>query len=266
MIGLYVDSGYWVPGYAEEDLVNFYLTLITSEHRIRPRFMQVVDALTISMVEDQALLDTLPLLHNIDRATGVQLDHLGEWIGFPRYVPISLPSIYFSWDVFGLGWDEAAWQGRFDASNGVARLTDDAYRTFLRAKIAANVWDGTLPGAYAVLALAFGADNHIVLSDNQDMSMTVTFTGHAFSDSLVLLLTSGLLPLKPSAVRINFYGVSVDDAKIFAWDSDGPRLGGWGSSWAREIYPPPPPVVARDFTWDGLARLGWSRGKWAVGI
>ena len=124
-----------------------YLALITSEHRHRPKFEAVVAGLAGPFVEMQAMLERMRTLHDIDTATGVHLDRAGEWIGRSRYVAIPLENVYFSWGVEGLGWNEGYWKGKYDPNRGMVRLSDDAYRTVLKAKIGANRWDGTIPGA-----------------------------------------------------------------------------------------------------------------------
>lgn len=123
-----------------------YLALITSEHRHRPKFEAVVAGLAGPFVEMQAMLERMRTLHDIDTATGVHLDRAGEWIGRSRYVAIPLENVYFSWGVEGLGWNEGYWKGKYDPDRGMVRLSDDAYRTVLKAKIGANRWVEPSPG------------------------------------------------------------------------------------------------------------------------
>ena len=155
-----------------------YLALITSEHRHRPKFEAVVAGLAGPFVEMQAMLERMRTLHDIDTATGVHLDRAGEWIGRSRYVAIPLENVYYSWGVEGLGWIEGYWKGKHDPDRGMVRLSDDAYRTVLKAKIGANRWDGTIPGAYEVWRTAFAdIGSVVVIQDNQDMSMLLGITG-----------------------------------------------------------------------------------------
>lgn len=216
--------------------MSIYTDLITSEHSDRPDFVATVDATTQAVVDIEAILALLPEKFDIDVATGVQLDAVGLWIGRTRRVATPLTGVYFTWGAPGPGWGDGVWQGQFDPDSGLVDLDDDSYRTLLKAKIAANSWDGTIPGAYAVWEGAFNDGSIIIIQDNQDMSMTVGIAGAQISAVIRSLLTGGYIPLKPSGVKINFYMISSNDGPIFAWGAQSAALDGWGiGSWAQEL-------------------------------
>jgi hypothetical protein len=127
----------------------------------------------------------------------------------------------------GLGWSNGYWQGPFDPSTGIESLDDSTYRTLLRAKIAANVWDGTLATMYAFFDYVFGVDT-IAIQDNQDMSMTLVYDALALNLVTKSLLTQGLFPLKPSGVRITYS--PINGAPIFSWGLNTPKFQGWGTA------------------------------------
>lgn len=219
---------------------NDYLNLITSEHRDKPKFIAMVTLGVSLSVQLQKLYDEMIARLDIDdvnQCVGIWLDYIGQWVGVSRNVRVPIPGVYFSWDdIDSKGWDYGSWYDGFGPS-GITSLPDDAYRTLIKAKIAANHWDGTVEGAYAVWATVF-PDINLLIQDNQDMTMIFALQG-AIIDSLTLaLLTGGYIPLKPEGVHVNFYAVPVDTNPIFSWDVESAFVDGWDiGSWAREVAP-----------------------------
>lgn len=215
-----------------------YPALVTSEHK-KPRFLALLDALVLPFVEIQDFLATFPFEFDVDHAVGVQLDAVGKWVGIGRYLNLPLTGIYFSWEESSTGWNEGMWKGRYDPESGLTRLEDDSYRQLIKARIAANHWDGTIPGAIAVWKAAFAdSGSEILIQDNQDMTMTVGVAGSYPDAVFKALLMGGYIPLKPEGVRVNWYAVTPDGGPLFAWDCDNVSLQGWGNGrWAEELKP-----------------------------
>jgi hypothetical protein len=201
----------------------------------------------------EELLHELRLAFDLDTAVGAQLDAVGVRVGRSRYVRMPI-NTYFSWDTEKLGWNEAYWRGKYDPASGMTRLPDDLYRLLLYGKVAANSWDGTIPGAYAVWEIAFaGRGGVLFIQDNQDMSMIVGIAGIVPDEGFIQLLLQGYIPLKPEGVRISWFALlpganggtdgggdgGADAAgPLFAWDCDSDALSGWQSgSWPRKLTP-----------------------------
>lgn len=219
--------------------LDTYLDLVTSLYRGKPRFIALCTALVQPLVDQQALLDAIRNGFDLDSAVGVQLDKVGEWVGRSRDLETPLEGVYFSWNTAGVGWQEGSWKGPYDPETGMVSLPDAAYRTLLRAKIAANAWDGTVPGAYEVWETLFaGTGSIVVIQDNQDMSMVVGLAG-TYPDAVTkALLTGGYVPLKPEGVRIKYYAVAPTGGPLFAWGCESEALNGWGvGSWPEIITP-----------------------------
>lgn len=215
-----------------------YQNLITSEHNDKPLYMAVIAALVQGLADIGNKQIEYTADFDLDLAVGVQLDAVGEWVGITRYLPTPLTGVYFSWDATALlGWDSGVWQGPFDPSTGLTTLPDDQYRLVLKAKIAANQWDGTVESAQAIWNLIFaGTGITVIMQDMQDMSIVVAFQGPPLSAVQQALLTGGYFPLKPSGVRIRFYGIPVDTGPLFAWDADSNYLKGWDTgAWVKEL-------------------------------
>ena len=123
------------------------------------------------------------------------------------------------------------WKGRYDPASGLSVLDDDNFRRLVKARIAANHWDGSVPEAYAVWRMAFPDTGSIlVIQDNQDMSMSVGIAGIRPDAVFRALLTGNYIPLKPEGVRINWYAVTPADGKLFAWDCESDGLAGWSDA------------------------------------
>lgn len=223
-----------------------YLNLIPSQHRQTPRYMATVQALLTPMLGVDALLRELRAAFDLDTAVGRQLDAVGVRVGRSRHLHTPLTGVYFSWNTEGVGWNEGLWKGRYDPESGLVTLPDDIYRMLLKAKVAANRWDGTIPDAYEAWEIAFADLGSIILiQDNQDMSMVVGIAGMRLTPVFEQLLLQGYVPLKPEGVRIRWYAVTPDGGPLFAWNCDSSALAGWsgndkqGGRWPIRLAPIP---------------------------
>lgn len=214
---------------------NIYLDLIPNWNRGKLKFSATIRALVEPLCQGQSFINHLSKDFDIDSAIGAQLDIVGQWVGRTRYIATLIPNVWFSFDVDGVGFDQGAWKGVYDLDGGMTRLDDDHYRILLKAKIAANQWDGTLPGAKAVLDPVFGDNSRAFIQDNMDMSITVGVSGKIPSAVTLALLAGGYIPLKPSGVRVNYLVVTADDTPMFGFDVEnefisGFDTGSWGAS------------------------------------
>lgn len=251
-----------------------YLDLVAAQHR-KPRFLALLAALTDPVREIQTLLASAAGTFDLDTALGVQLDATGAWIGRTRHLPVPLEGVFFSWsssdadadadaDDEARGWNDAPWRGKYDAATTMLRLPDAPFRTLLRAKVAANRWDGTIPDAYAAWDAAFaGTGGIILMQDNGDMSMTLALLGLEPDATTRALLTSGYLPLKPEGVRITGLVLPPPRKPEFGFDQydtsiKGVDEGYWRDGERREIDP----LFAWGCESDFLC--GWGRGVWGT--
>lgn len=207
--------------------MNAYTDLITSEHRQRPKFSAMVEAVTGCFVAGQQAAQALRECFDIDSAVGVQLDAIGLWVGLSRLVRSPL-AVYFSFDTPGLGFDEGSWKGPFDPDEGLVSLDDETYRLFLKARVAANHWDGTIEGWKSVMDFAFsGSGFTVFMQDHQDMSISIYVAGTPPPAIFKELLTGDYLPLRPAGVRINGYFVSSAPAPLFGFDIQNAYIAGF---------------------------------------
>ncbi|MBY4728348.1 MULTISPECIES: DUF2612 domain-containing protein [Burkholderia] len=216
-----------------------YTGLITSEHQPRPIFMAVVAAWLSPIVDQINVLGGMPALFDLDSAVGDQLDTLGEWIGLSRQVSTPLVGVYFAFDIFGLGFDQGAWKGPFDPDTGLVSLDDGTYRMALRAKIAANHWDGTPDAAGAILEMLAPPGTLVFIEDHCDMSITIGIAGKQPNALYAALLTKGFLSLKPEAVHVNYAFTSLDGSPVFGFDVDNEYVAGFDAgAWSTTSLTP----------------------------
>lgn len=241
---------------------NDYLALITAFHRGKPKFSATVQALVDAAAQIQAFTGGLPGQFDLDVAIGAQLDVVGLWVGESRFIGVPLQAVYFSFDIDGLGFDEGAWQGPFDPDSGLTRLDDESYRLLIRAKIAANQWDGTIPQAQQILDTLFaGTGTDVFIEDHQDMSMIIGVSGDIPDAVAQELILGGYLPLKPEGVRVD-YIITTARGPIFGFDVDNRFIGGFdhgawglpgpippldaGAVWFISVYGPEGTIVISD--------------------
>ena len=218
--------------------VDDYTGLITSEHNQKPKFMATVGALVQGYADLTNALQAMPGAFDLDAAIGVQLDAVGRWVGISRNIATPLTNVYFTLDSDGLGFDVGIWQGPYDPDTGLTSLDDATYRLLIRAKIAANHWDGTLSGSARVLDIIFppSSGTRIFIVDNGDMSIDIGISGAIPSLVFLALLFGGYIPIKPEGVRINNYIVTTEyGSPVFGFDTDSAYVGGfdvgaWGTS------------------------------------
>ena len=218
--------------------VEEYLNLITSAYRKKPKFEAMVSDYRSVPARVNCLLGFVITIFDLDVEVGEEIVIIGLWVGISRNVNIPTTGIYFSWDGVDptVGWDYGTWQGNLPTST-ITELPDDAYRTLIKAKIAANRWDGTTTNAYVIWDALF-PDLNILIQDNQNMSYAMIFFGGIISSLTVALITGGYIPLKPEGVRISGYYIPVDDGPVFGWDIDTDYMQGWDQgSWAQFYFP-----------------------------
>jgi hypothetical protein len=180
-----------------------YLSKIPSQHRQQPKFLAIVSLFVQPFIDNQNLWAQIPAYFNLNTArqcawpeTNFVFDWIGKWVGIAR--------------------------------NG---LTDAEYAVILKLQIALNHWDGTTPGIYAIWNTVFGDAVSLLVQDNQDMTMFVTYvTLPAIFNSVVLaLLISGQFDLRrPGVKMLGHFQPSVAGHPVFGLDVENDSISGIG--------------------------------------
>ena len=148
----------------------------------------LLEALYNRFADSDAIMDDLASMRDLDTATGVWLDILGEIIGIPRPVKDEDPANIFT--VRNPAWFNDPNKGVFDggaltggylqSATGLGVPTgdlmeDEPYRDLIRAKAAANNAIGTFVDIYNMILNAFGVDATVTSPGVGQIS--VTFDG-----------------------------------------------------------------------------------------
>lgn len=214
-----------------------YTDLITNYHATRPLFVDHIDLSTRPLINVSAAMAGLVTAFDIDRAAGVQLDQLGEWIGRTRIVSQPISGVYFCWDTESLGYDQGIWQGPYDPDAGFTSLSDDVYRIVLKTKIAINNWDGRNDSLPPILDSATaGSGLKMQIVDNQDMTISVwVFPQTDIADvslELIAAIKQGYLTVKAAGVwagnaEIPSVETPSEGSKFFGFDMNNDYITGF---------------------------------------
>lgn len=206
-----------------------FLALVTSEHNKRPNFMAMVRAVVQPFADNMVTVGSFTGLFDLDVAVGEQLDMIGEWVGVTRNIAVPLDGVYFTIGDANLGFGSGAWFTTFDPISGLVVLSDSEYRTLIRARIARNQWDGTIPGAYAIWAIVFeGTGLDIIIIDQENMHMTLALLGTDIDAVTLALFRGGYLSLKPEGVAVTYITPTVPGAPYFGFGIDNEFVAGFG--------------------------------------
>jgi hypothetical protein len=220
--------------YSADDLKSYYSDLLLYQYADKPKAID-----TIKTLVDCAVIDVLPMYVNdafdIDTAEGNQLDIIGEYIGFNRYIPNQIPRPYYNFDDYtGSPIDLVGYRDYIDqninadsvyylyifSNTSFNRLDDTEYRPLLKLKSILNRVSNTY---YEINTLLFDFfQNNVICCDQTDMTMSY-FVLTSASRITQIAYEQGLLP-KPMAVGIS--GIfSVDDPLAifslsdYTWDN-----------------------------------------------
>ncbi|EAM2673834.1 DUF2612 domain-containing protein [Salmonella enterica] len=219
-----------------------YTDLITNYHATKPKFVEHIDLVTRPLAETSAAINGLINAFDIDHATGIQLDILGQWIGLSRVVSQTISGVYFSWDTDGLGYDQGVWQGPYDPDSGYTSLSDETYRIVLKTKTAINNWDGRNDSLPPILDAALdGSGLKMQIVDNQDMTIGIWVFPEtdisSVSLELIAAIRQGYLTVKAAGVwggsiEIPSVETPSEGNRFFGFDMDNEYISGFDAgSW-----------------------------------
>lgn len=178
--------------------INEALKLVTSQHCNKPKFMAWLTAVLQPVDDVASLAAGMHTYFDLDTAVGAQMNTLGEIVGVGRALNFQ-PS---------------------GESSPV--LNDDLYQLALQAKIAKNQWDGTVDQIPEIWNNLF-PQVRLVISDNQDMSMSVLIFGLATQFEKDLVSNGYIIP-KPQGVSIAY---AYPETKVFAYGLENDIFGGY---------------------------------------
>lgn len=178
--------------------LNSLLNLVTSEYGDKPNYIQMLTAILTPVINISTLNHNMSVIMDLNKATGKQLDLIGQILSLPRQV-------------------------NFQPSQDISSvLNDDYYRLILKAQVAKNQWDGTKQGLYNLWDILF-PENPLLLVDHQNMTASVVVVGLNDSLSKELILAGYIVP-KPAGVR---YEYGFTEKPIYSQDLNTAMLKGF---------------------------------------
>ena len=226
--------------------ISYYVSLITSEYQNSAKLIAFLTAALQKLDDVSTCADGLVDDFDLDNAVGVQLDTQGVIIGQSRVLTVALTGVFMTWQVTGstynnLGWESGVWKDPANTQTSLVSLPDDLYRLVLKAKVAINNWDGTIPALYKIWNTLFAGDNiQVIIQDNQDMSMALGFWGNSQWPVFQQLVQSGMLSVRPQAVSLLTYVSSVLNVPLMIWQATGQPYNGSGwetGTWGTMVTP-----------------------------
>lgn len=211
-------------------LKDSYLSLITSQHKDKPKYSAMMSALLQHSEDIFSVAVYMDDEFDLDSAVGAQQDILGEIVGQSRTVD-------------------------FQPAKGLSPVLDNyAYLNLLRAKIAKNMWKGRTEDLREMWLTLFGTP--IIIQDNQDMTIDVVVVG-LYDQISKDLIQNGYIVPKPQSVKINY--AFADDA-VFGYDMETSTVKGYDHAYW--MNPNPLDSFSYDMEDDKQRMYGYEKGYW----
>jgi hypothetical protein len=173
---------------------------VLSQYANSPIILQWIEYYSEYIDPTQNIQAFYDQLWNIETAVGYGLDVWGRIVGVARTIP-GITQKYLGFAEAGqLSADPFNQSPLYsgEALTGNSTLSDDAFRTLIMAKAAANIWDGSIPGLNLILRTLFPGLICYV-TDGQNMTMTYTFMFTLTALQIAILQGTNVLP-RPAGV------------------------------------------------------------------
>lgn len=172
-----------------------------------PRILKLLESLSDCINPTANLVSFYDNIWSVDTAVGYGLDVWGRIVGVQRQLKVAT-GVYFGFNqavpgvtTWGFG---VFYNGQPITSN--FSLTDQAFRQLIIAKALANICDGSIPAINAVLLTLFADRGDCWVADNNNMTMTYTFSFALTPVDITIISQSGVLP-RSTGVGANFVEV-----------------------------------------------------------
>jgi len=177
---------------------------VISQYANSPRLDAMVNAFNAAMDQTENFDDLYDMVWNVATATGYGLDVWGRIVGVSRTLNLPGSAVYLGFEEAGSSWTGFG-QGGFYSGGGLTNnftLADPDFRTLILAKAASNICDGSIPAINEILLTLFPLHGPCYVADNQNMSLTYTFSFPLNPVQLAIVELSGVLP-SPAGVVVN---------------------------------------------------------------
>lgn len=177
-------------------MINYRDTII-SQYAQSPVLNATIGAIN-DWIDPASLIDDFIFnVWNLNTATGYGLDVWGRIVGVGRVLQIPSFGRYL-----GFNQQSSLEVDPFNTSpfysgeqvNANYILSDDGFRTLIRAKALSNICDGSIPAINSVLLRLFSGRGNVYVTNGRNMTMTYSFTFHPTQVEIAIVTQSGVLP------------------------------------------------------------------------
>lgn len=201
-------------------MINWHDTVI-SQYANSPIIMALLESFN-DWVDPEADFDLFyRQVWDIDTATGYGLDVWGRIVGVDRVLAVPSTPKYFGF-FDGAGSYAPFNNGPFNAGGSFTQnyvLSDDAYRTLVLIKAAANISDCSASSINVLMTALFGQRGRTYVADLGSMQMSYNFEFFLQPFELTILQSAGVLP-RPTGVQISINETVTTD--LFGFKEAGP--------------------------------------------
>ena len=193
------------------DFNDLALRTIQSQYGASPHIIGIVEAAAKQLDPTGDIKTYYDKVFNPLTAEGVGLDIWGRIVGASRYLPVDNEE-FFGFYGSGLNpMNQAPFYNEGDTN--VFRLTDEAFRTLIFLKAAANIGNATLPNIKEILTALF--DDPVLVMNIGNMKVRVVFEFYLTAYQRAIFQQYGLLNL---GAGVGFEYYQIDPAHTFGFN------------------------------------------------
>lgn len=190
------------------DFVKIALDRLSMHYHDRPRCKAYLKALISLFLDLQNVALGIPKTYDIDTAQGVDLDMIGDILGFSRYYSLQLTHLK---GLFGLDEEDREtqslglseedddtiggyWLEEGQGQQSIDKLPDDLYRLFLKAKTLTNHTKCTLEEIIQVFKTLFPNEQFSLIKESP-MNLVIKLHKSNFQGNVLSLIeTTDIIP------------------------------------------------------------------------
>ena len=193
------------------DFNDLALKTIQSQYGASPHIIGIVEAAAKQLDPTGDIKTFYDKVFNPLTAEGVGLDIWGRIVGASRYLPVENEEFFGFYGQQLNPMNQAPFYNTGDTN--LFRLTDEAYRTLIFLKAAANIGNATLPSIKEILTALF--DDPVLVMNIGEMKVRVVFEFFLTPYQRAIFETYGLFNLG-AGVGFEFY--QIDTKQTFGFN------------------------------------------------
>lgn len=196
------------------DFNDLALRTIQSQYGASPHIIGIIEAAAKQLDPTGDIKTFYDKVFNPLTAEGVGLDIWGRIVGASRYLTVDNEEFFGFYGSQLNPFDQAPFYVEGDTDH--FRLDDNAFRTLIFLKAAANIGNATLPSIKEILTALF--DDPVLVMNIGEMKVRIVFTFYLTPYQRALFREYGVLNL---GAGVGFEYYQIDPAQTFGFDGSG---------------------------------------------